>query len=47
MIDAIEIKELQRMPVIDNGEELLNDIYNLGSLKPKTKFMKWSIKYGK
>ena len=47
MIDAIGIKELQRMPVIENGEELLNDIYNLGSKEPKTEFMKWSIEYGK
>ncbi len=35
--------ELQRMPEITNGEELLEDIYNLGKRLPKTKFMEWSI----
>ena len=31
------------MPEITNGEELLEDIYNLGKRLPKTKFMEWSI----
>ena len=35
--------ELQRMPEITNGEELLEDIYNLEKRLPKTKFMEWSI----
>ena len=40
---ANEKIELQRMPEITNGEELLEDIYNLGKRLPKTKFMEWSI----
>lgn len=47
MINAKEIKQLQKMPTIEDGEELLNDIYNLGTEEPKTKFMKWSIENGK
>lgn len=31
------------MPIIENGQDVLDDIYNLGSKSPKTKFMKWSI----
>ena len=37
----------QQMPVIDNPEDFLNDIYNLGKKSPKTKTMKWSIRNAK
>ena len=47
MIDAKAIIELQKMPIIDDGEALLKDIYNLGKKEPKTEFMKWSVEYGK
>lgn len=47
MIDEKEIKELQKMPIIENGKDVLEDIYNLGKREIKTEFMKWSIENGK
>ena len=44
---AEEIEELQRMPIIENGQDVLSDIYNLGKNIPKTKFIEWSIKNAK
>ena len=38
-----ENKDLQKMPKIENGEDVLEDIYNLGKSAPKTKFIEWSI----
>lgn len=42
-----EIKELQKMLIIENGQDALDGIYNLGKQASKTKFMKWSINNGK
>ena len=42
-----EISNLQKMPEIENGQDVLDDIYNLGKKIPKTKFMKWSIENAK
>ena len=44
ILTAVENKELQKMPTIENSQDLLDDIYNLGIKNPKTKFMEWSIK---
>lgn len=43
IINSKEITSLQYMPKIENGQELLDDIYNLGKNEPKTDFMKWCI----
>lgn len=45
--ESSEIIDLQKMPIIENGQDVLDDIYNLGSKSPKTKFMKWSIENAK
>ncbi len=37
----------QQMPKICSGTDVLNDIYNLGKGKPRTRFMEWSVKNGK
>lgn len=42
-----ETVELQKMPPIENGQDVLDDIYNLGEKTPKTKFMEWSIRNAK
>lgn len=42
-----EIIDLQKMPAIENGQDVLDDIYNLGKKLPKTKFMEWSIENAK
>lgn len=47
MMDCAEIRELQKMPAIENSQEVLEDIYNLGKKEIKTEFMKWSIENGK
>ena len=47
IIDAKETFNLQQMPAIENGQDVLDDIYNLGKQLPKTKFMKWSIENAK
>ena len=44
---ANEIVDLQKMPEIENGQDVLDDIYNLGKKLPKTKFMEWSIRNAK
>lgn len=47
IIEAEEIISKQKMPIIKKGQEVLEDIYNLGKQIPKTKFMKWSIENAK
>ena len=47
MINAEAIQDLQKMPIIENGKDVLNDIYNLGKETPKTEFMKWGIENAK
>ncbi len=42
-----KIAELQKVPEIENGQDVLDDIYNLGKELPKTKFMEWSIRNAK
>lgn len=42
-----EIADLQKMPEIENGQDVLDDIYNLGKKIPKTKFIEWSIRNAK
>ena len=44
---AVEIKELQKMPIIENGQEVLDDIYKINTEMPKTKILRWSINNGK
>lgn len=40
-------ESLQKMPPIENGQDVLDDIYNLGKRPPKTKFIEWSIENAK
>lgn len=47
VLKSKEIPSLQYMPKIENGQDLLDDIYNLGKSEPKTDFMKWSIEKAK
>lgn len=42
-----EIVDLQKMPEIKNGQDVLDDIYSLGEKLPKTKFIEWSIRNAK
>lgn len=47
ILNSKEISEFQYMPKIENGQDLLDDIYNLGKGEPKTDFMKWSMEKAK